>query len=162
MEDRQDPMLPFAETVLSVTKQASKLDARATFGRVAVEPNGTNAIASKVTAWLDARAAMDDDLTALVEGVAGMEGVEVSNESLSPGVEFDPGLRDRVAHILGSPPLVSTAAGHDAGVLATAGVPVAMLFVRNATGVSHSPFENATSEDCAAGVDALARLLAVL
>ena len=50
-----------------------------------------------------------------------------------------------------------TGAGHDAGILAAAGVPTAMLFVRNPTGVSHSPAEHAEAADCLAGVDALAR-----
>jgi N-carbamoyl-L-amino-acid hydrolase len=34
-----------------------------------------------------------------------------------------------------------------------------MLFVRNPTGVSHSPQEHATLEDCEAGVTALAAVL---
>ena len=54
--------------------------------------------------------------------------------------------------------MLPTGAGHDAGVLA-AHLPTAMLFVRNPTGVSHSPAEAATDADCAAGVAALARVL---
>jgi N-carbamoyl-L-amino-acid hydrolase len=38
-------------------------------------------------------------------------------------------------------------------------VPTAMLFVRNPTGVSHSPAEHAEPADCAAGVRALATVL---
>jgi N-carbamoyl-L-amino-acid hydrolase len=37
-----------------------------------------------------------------------------------------------------------------------------MLFVRNPTGVSHSPAEHAGPEDCAAGVAALAAVLSDL
>jgi N-carbamoyl-L-amino-acid hydrolase len=37
-----------------------------------------------------------------------------------------------------------------------------MIFVRNPTGVSHSPAENAEHEDCVGGVDALAAVLAEL
>jgi N-carbamoyl-L-amino-acid hydrolase len=37
-----------------------------------------------------------------------------------------------------------------------------MLFVRNPTGVSHSPAEHASDEDCAAGVEALATVLGEL
>ena len=40
-----------------------------------------------------------------------------------------------------------------------AGIPTAMLFVRNPTGVSHSPAEHAEMDDCLAGVDALATVL---
>jgi beta-ureidopropionase / N-carbamoyl-L-amino-acid hydrolase len=49
----------------------------------------------------------------------------------------------------------------DAAVLASE-LPTAMLFVRNPTGVSHSPYETASDEDCRAGVDALTAALAVL
>ena len=34
-----------------------------------------------------------------------------------------------------------------------------MLFVRNPTGISHSPAEHASIPDCLAGVDALAETL---
>jgi N-carbamoyl-L-amino-acid hydrolase len=37
-----------------------------------------------------------------------------------------------------------------------------MLFVRNPTGVSHSPAERAEREDCLAGVAALAAVIADL
>jgi N-carbamoyl-L-amino-acid hydrolase len=52
--------------------------------------------------------------------------------------------------------MLSTGAGHDAGVLATAGLTTAMLFVRNPTGISHSPAEFAERKDCHSGVCALA------
>ena len=55
-------------------------------------------------------------------------------------------------------PVLATGAGHDAGVLA-ARVPTGMLFVRNPTGVSHSPAEHADLADCEAGVSALALVL---
>jgi N-carbamoyl-L-amino-acid hydrolase len=55
-------------------------------------------------------------------------------------------------------PALPTGAGHDAGFLA-ARVPAAMLFVRNPTGVSHSPAEHADLADCEAGVRALAAVL---
>jgi N-carbamoyl-L-amino-acid hydrolase len=55
-------------------------------------------------------------------------------------------------------PALPTGAGHDAGILA-ARVPSAMLFVRNPTGVSHSPAEHAEDDDCRAGIDALATVL---
>ena len=50
MEDRHDPMLTYAMTALAANKQARLAGQRATFGRVEVEPNGTNAVPSRVTA----------------------------------------------------------------------------------------------------------------
>jgi len=51
-------------------------------------------------------------------------------------------------------------AGHDAAVLAGAGVPTAMLFVRSLNGgVSHSPLEESAPEDVELAVDVLAGAL---
>ncbi len=170
MEDRRDPMLTYAMTVLAANKQARLAGARATFGRVEVQPNGTNAIPSEVTGWLDARAETSADLLELVAQVermaverAGRDGtaVVVTPESVSAEVVFDPELAARVAEGRAWPSL-PTAAGHDAGILAAAGIPTAMLFVRNPTGVSHSPEEHAEIPDCLAGVEALADTLALL
>lgn len=170
MEDRQDPMLTYAMTALAANKQARLAGQRATFGRVAVEPNGTNAVPSRVTAWLDARCATDAGLTDLVDAVvrqatdrADRDGttVEVTPESVSASVAFDPALAAAVAadHEGGDWPVIPTQAGHDAGILSAAGIPTAMLFVRNPTGVSHSPAEHAEVADCLVGVSALADTL---
>ena len=88
------------------------------------------------------------------------DGVEwtLTAESVTPPVDFDPELRDKLSALLGGAPVLPTGAGHDAGVLAPH-VPTAMLFVRNPTGVSHAPEESATDVDCAAGVEALATVL---
>ncbi|WP_313404412.1 allantoate amidohydrolase [Aeromicrobium sp.] len=166
MSDRRDPMLAYAATALAARDVAVEAAARATFGRLSVDPGGTNAIASRVTAWLDARATDEDQLTTLVDRIASVareaadsDGVtvEVAAESVSTAVEFDVPLRNRLAAVLDAP-LLPTAAGHDAGVL-SALVPTAMLFVRNPTGVSHSPHEWAEDADCDAGVDALVTVL---
>jgi N-carbamoyl-L-amino-acid hydrolase len=171
MEDRADPMLTYAMTALSANKRARLSGARATFGRLEVEPNGTNAIPSAVRAWLDARAPDEETLRKVVDEVgtqasdrAYRDGTSltVERESFTGAVEFDPSLRDRVAALLGGVPLLPTAAGHDAGILAQAGIASAMLFVRNPTGVSHSPHEHADRDDCLAGVHALATVLAEL
>lgn len=169
MGDRQDPMLTYAYTVLAANKEARLTGAHATIGRVTVSPNATNAIPARVTGWLDARAADQSTLDSLVEAVRWRAGERADRdgttftmaaESISPEVGFDPALRDRVVGVLGADtPVIGTGAGHDAGVLATAGVSTTMLFVRNPTGVSHSPAEHATDDDCAAGVLALARIL---
>ncbi|MGZ4473499.1 MAG: allantoate amidohydrolase [Nocardioidaceae bacterium] len=167
MEDRRDPMLTYAMTVLAANKQARLAGQRATFGRVDVRPNGTNAVPSQVTAWLDARAdsaahldAMLADVERLAAERAGRDGtgVTVTAESVSGEVAFDTALAARIAGPAGWP-VIPTMAGHDAGVLSSHGIPTAMLFVRNPTGVSHSPAEFAEPADCLAGVDALADTL---
>ena len=168
LEDRRDPMLTYANTVLAARKKARQHGALATFGKVSVEPTGTNAIASLVRGWLDSRAADEATLTALVEEIAvaaaeraERDGVraEVVRESYTPVVDFDAPLRDRLAAVLGAgTPVLPTGAGHDAGILSSV-IPTAMLFVRNPTGVSHSPSEHAGEADCLAGTAALANVL---
>ena len=157
MQDRNDPMARFAATMLRVLEKARSDGTRATFGRVQVTPNSTNAIPSRVTAWLDARAATEAALDSLVASVG--DEIPLTAESVTRRVEFDSDLRDRLVDLLGGVPVLPTAAGHDAGVLAEAGVSSAMLFVRNPTGISHSPEEHATAEDCIVGTESLARVL---
>jgi N-carbamoyl-L-amino-acid hydrolase len=165
LQDRADPMLVLAAVVLGAREAAIRHDALATVGKVEVRPGGVNAIPSHVTAWLDVRGEDEArvrellaDITALGSGGGRALG-SVTEESWTPPTAFDVGLRDRVATLLGDVPLLPTGAGHDAGVLATAGVRSCMLFVRNPTGVSHSPAEHADRDDCLAGVEALARVI---
>jgi N-carbamoyl-L-amino-acid hydrolase len=171
LADRRDPMLPFAATVLAARAAAGRCGALATFGKVAAEPGAANAISSSVHAWLDARAPDEmvleqlvTDVWAAAQAAASEHGVTVSRrrESVSPQVSFDAGLREQLVSVLAAAgfaaPVLPTGAGHDAGVLA-ARIPTAMLFVRNPTGVSHSPAEHAEMADCEAGVAALAAVL---
>ena len=171
LADRRDPMLPFAAAVLAARQAAATHGARATVGKVIAQPGAVNAVSARVTGWLDARgpdervlqAVVDEVLAAAREAAAG-HGVElaVETESATPAVWFDPTLRETLASSLAArgirAPVLPTGAGHDAGVLA-ARVPSGMLFVRNPTGVSHSPAEHADPADCAAGVQALAAVL---
>ncbi|WP_077063516.1 allantoate amidohydrolase [Streptomyces sp. MP131-18] len=167
IEDRHDPMLTYAHTVLAARKRARLAGALATFGKVEAEPNAVNAVPALVRGWLDSRAQDTATLDALVAAIeqgaaerGGRDGVTVAvtRESHTPGVAFAPGLRDALAARLGGAPVLATGAGHDAGILAAA-VPTAMLYVRNPTGVSHAPEEHAEETDCLAGVTALADVL---
>ncbi|HUC59177.1 MAG TPA: allantoate amidohydrolase [Streptosporangiaceae bacterium] len=171
LADRRDPMLAFAATVLGARQAAEAAGGLATMSKVVAVPGGTNGINSAVRAWLDARAPDDQALTRLTgqvmetaraAGVTHRVTVSAERESLSPLVEFDVDLRDRLMTALArqgmAAPVLPTGAGHDAGVLAGV-LPTAMLFVRNPSGISHSPAEYATPEDCEAGVEALAFVL---
>ena len=168
--DRRDPMLAFASSVHSARAAATTHDAVATFGKVQVLPNGANAIPSQIKAWLDARAADEatlSDLVAAIEAEARNHStkdrieLDVFAESITPIVEFTSAPREKLrralAH-LGDVPIIPTAAGHDAGILSSK-VPTAMLFVRNPTGISHSPDEFAEPEDCNRGAQALADIM---
>ena len=165
------PMLTYAFAVLAANKEARLRGAHATVGRVSVAPNATNAVPSRVTGWLDARAADARDAGRArrrhrAQGDRprrpGRHDGRRSPRSPSPP-RCPSTRRSRPASPPSSAtrPLLPTGAGHDAGVL-SAHLPTAMLFVRNPTGVSHAPDEHATDDDCAAGVAALAAVLAEL
>ena len=172
--DRRDPMLACAAAILAARGAATQQGALATVGKVSAEPGAVNAISSSVTAWLDARAPDETRLHSVVERVLAQAravataqgvGLDASQESVTPAVDFDAALRDRLVATLAAAgiraPVLPTGAGHDAGVLAAL-VPAGMVFVRNPTGVSHSPAEHADPGDCATGITALAAVLADL
>jgi beta-ureidopropionase / N-carbamoyl-L-amino-acid hydrolase len=159
LEDRDDPMLRHARVVLAARESATACGALGTVGKVRVDPNGVNAIPARVTTWLDARADDEADVRRIVDEVARVAGTTPVEESWTPRVDLDAPLRDRLAARLGGAPLLATGAGHDAGILAMAGIPSAMLFVRNPTGTSHAPGEHAERDDCVAGIVALADVL---
>jgi N-carbamoyl-L-amino-acid hydrolase len=191
---RHDPMLDLARLITDVRAAAEHAGALATLAKVQVEPNGVNAIPSRVRAWIDARAETEDAVLAVIgdpanvgivagtgrserpglrsahsgAGGGGLDQWGPVEESWTPATVFDPALAARLADVVGRPgsqlpaPVIGTGAGHDAGILAAAGVPTAMLFVRNPTGISHSPAEFAEEADCDAGVRALTAVLADL
>ncbi|GAA2741154.1 allantoate amidohydrolase [Terrabacter aerolatus] len=165
LEDRKDAMLGLAEVVQAARSYAVRLGCVATVGKVDVVPGGVNAIPSHVTAWLDARGRSEHVVHAVVDAVSAEAqrlGASTTEESWTPTTTFDTRLVERLHGILPDAPLLGTGAGHDAGILATHGVATAMLFVRNPTGVSHSPSESATTEDCHHGVTALTAVVTEL
>ena len=171
--DRRDPMMGLAVLIESARREAAERDsishaARATVGKVQCTPNAVNAIPSHVIGWLDARAQDEATLDAMLEAIGrdmldlpGLH-VQIAMESRTPAQTFDVSLSTALATMLGGAPMLATGAGHDAGVLAEIGVPSAMLFVRNPTGISHSPEEHAEDADCETGAAALADVLADL
>lgn len=171
MTDRRDPVVAAAKMIVGIQEIArAHPGARATVGRLQPVPGGTNVIASRVDLWIDVRhpddavtAAVVEAIQARVDAQAAEEGctARLTLESLSPTVHFDGGLRGRLQDLLPAAPLLHTGAGHDAGILSTR-IPTAMLFVRNPTGISHSPEEFVEDDDAEAGAVALADALAGL
>jgi N-carbamoyl-L-amino-acid hydrolase len=153
MDGRQDALLAAARLIVAAN-EACTPDMRATVGRIVVEPNALTAIAARATVWLDARSPDVDALDAWLTSLDGL--AELAIESRSPAVTFDEALRARLT--APSVPEVVCWAGHDAGLLA-ARVPAAMVLVRNATGVSHSPAEHVELDDAAAGATAILEAL---
>jgi acetylornithine deacetylase/succinyl-diaminopimelate desuccinylase-like protein len=153
MEAREDALVDAAAFVLRV-RGAARPGTVATVGRLVVEPGAANVVPARVTLSVDARAGTPEELDALVAEI----GFEPSQRTEPVAMGGAP-LASLRAVLPGAPELVS-GAGHDAAVLANAGVPSAMLFVRSLNGgISHSPDELSSEEDIELGVATLAAAL---
>jgi acetylornithine deacetylase/succinyl-diaminopimelate desuccinylase-like protein len=153
MELRSDALVEAARFVLHV-RGCARDGAVATVGAVEVEPNATNVVPARVTVAVDARAPEAGALDELVEAI----GFEPSSRLEPVAMSGRP--FEAVCELLPDAPRLVSGAGHDAMVLAAAGVPTAMLFVRSLNGgASHSPLELTADEDIALAVDALTETL---
>ena len=159
MDVREDALVKAAGFVLHAEAVARGIDgAVATVGQVAVEPGGTNVIPGRVVVSVDARAPDAGRLDRLAAALEIEEPIRTEPSPMSE--EIRAALRAEV-EALGLPVLeLPSGAGHDAGILATAGVPSGMLFVRSLNGgISHNPAELSSEEDIALAVDVLERTL---
>jgi acetylornithine deacetylase/succinyl-diaminopimelate desuccinylase-like protein len=149
MAMRDDALVQAAEFVLHV-RNAPTGDAVATVGAIEVEPNAVNVVPACVTVSVDARAPTVEELDALVAAIG-----------FVPTMRNEPAVMgDAFAAVLPDAPRLVSGAGHDAMVLAAAGVPSSMLFVRSLNGgVSHHPDELSSAEDSVLAVDALVAAL---
>jgi acetylornithine deacetylase/succinyl-diaminopimelate desuccinylase-like protein len=162
MHGREDALVAAAEYILRVRDLASNVEgAVGTVGQVFVEPGAANVIPGRVRVSVDVRAPDRQRLDSLVAAL-----------DLRPDFRLEPvpmaerplaALRDEIER-RGLPVVeLPSGAGHDAAVLAAAGVPTAMLFVRSQNGgVSHSPEEESSPEDVALAVDVLTAALTSL
>jgi acetylornithine deacetylase/succinyl-diaminopimelate desuccinylase-like protein len=162
MAARRDALIEAAEYVLRVRDIAAAIDeAVATIGELQVEPGATNVIPGRVRVSVDARAPDRERLDRLVAELDiradfRLEPVQTADE---PRSALRAEIEGRGLPVVELP----SGAGHDAAVLAAAGVQTAMLFVRSLNGgVSHSPDELSSPEDIELAVDVLAGALARL
>ena len=159
MATRDDALAKAAEFVVRVRDAAAAIEgAVATVGSLEVEPGAANVIPGRVRLTVDARAPdaerLDRLLTALGLDPKPHNAPAVMDESVRAV------LREEIER-LGLPALeLASGAGHDAGVLASAGVETGMLFVRSLNGgASHSPDELTSDEDVALAIEVLAAAL---
>jgi len=162
MSDRRDALVAAAEYVLHVRDAAASVeDAVATVGLLVVEPGAGNVIPGRARLSVDVRAPDRERLDRLVaelqlEPFFRLEPVPMADE---PRAALRSELEARGLPVVE----LASGAGHDAAILAGAGVPTAMLFVRSLNGgVSHSPDEHSSAEDVELAIDVLAGALARL
>jgi len=159
MDARDDALCKAAEYVLRVRDAAAAIDgAVGTVGVLEVEPGAVNVIPGAVNLTVDARAPDAARLGRLLSEL------DLEPEPVVPAAPMAESvrrvLREEVERV-GLPVIeLPSGAGHDAGVLATAGVEAGMLFVRSLNeGVSHSPDEHSSDEDIGLAVDVLTATL---
>jgi acetylornithine deacetylase/succinyl-diaminopimelate desuccinylase-like protein len=153
MTARNDALVQAARFVLHVN-ECARDGAVATVGAVTVEPNAANVVPARVTVFVDARAPRAEQLDGLVAAI-GFEPASRLEPVAMSGPPFE-----TLSTLLPDAPTLVSGAGHDAMVLAAAGVPTGMLFVRSLNGgASHSPDELTSDEDIALAVDALTEAL---
>ena len=162
MVGRADALVAAAEYVLHVRDVAAGIEgAVATVGRVDVEPGAANVIPGRVHVSVDARAPDRERLDRLTEELElepdfRMEPVPMAE---GPVAALRAALEARKLPVVELP----SGAGHDAAILAAAGVPTGMLFVRSLNGgISHSPAEESAPEDVGLAVEVLTEALATL
>lgn len=173
MTQRRDGLLAAARFVLAAHLLArSDTRWRATAGELTVTDPAANVIAREVTVSVDARAQSDESLDALLAGLrdAAAESARQSDCDWAAtlawreaAVEMSPAVTQTLAAAAGHQIAATSWAGHDAGILAAAGVPAGMIFVRaGRAGLSHSPDETADAPDIAVAIDTLAQALSGL
>jgi allantoate deiminase len=159
MHARRDALVEAAAYVLRVRDVAGAVEgAVATVGRLEVEPGAENVVPALARLRVDARAPDRARLDRLVAELGLEPDYRVEPAPLS---ELVRGMLREEVERLGLPIVeLPSGAGHDAGVLAAAGVDAAMLFVRSLNGgVSHCPEEASSEEDVGLAVEALAAVL---
>jgi allantoate deiminase len=168
MSLRRDALAAAAEIMGLAEAEASATGTTvATVGQLDLEPGGINIIPGRVEFSLDLRdideGVRDGVERRIREGARELcrrRGVALEVEVLqrippAPCSELVMDAAGRAFERLGiRPHALPSGAGHDGMHLAGL-CPIGMIFVRSRDGVSHSPEEWSTKEDCAAGGDAL-------
>ena len=176
MNERQDAMLAAAQLTVAVREVATARQGRqvGTVGRIEVEPNSPNVIPGRVTLSVEFRDLSEATLRELGEAVkargaaiakATNTKITFSLASTNPAAPATKGVQDaigRSADALGLKTMrLPSGAGHDAQQIAAL-CPMGMIFVPSVGGISHSPKELTSWEDCANGANVLLRTVLAL
>jgi N-carbamoyl-L-amino-acid hydrolase len=140
-----------------------------TVGHIEVTPNAPNVIPGRAQLTVEFRDLSEGTLLKLADALRGeipkiesatRTTIALTNASRSPAAAASAGVQSAIERAstglgLGTTRLPS-GAGHDAQMMAQL-MPMGMIFVPSIGGISHSPKELTTWEDCANGANALLR-----
>jgi beta-ureidopropionase / N-carbamoyl-L-amino-acid hydrolase len=169
MNERKDAMVAAAQLTLAVREIAARRQGRqvGTVGRIEVEPNSPNVIPGKATLSVEFRDLSEQVLRELGEAVK-TRGAAIAKEtgttitftlaSTNIGAPASSGVQAAIGKAASALSLqtrvLPSGAGHDAQQMARI-CPMGMIFVPSVGGVSHSPKELTTWDDCARGANVL-------
>ena len=174
MSDRSDAFAACAELALRLRERALEIPGSVvTIGDVAIPNPASNVIPGVVRASVDVRAPSVEALDVLVAAVPAVAaevaarnrcGVDAARAGYSQPVALSSRVRHSIRAAAGRAGVPITelvsGAGHDAGILAAAGVDAGMLFVRSLNGgASHRPDELSDEAEVAAWIAVLAETL---
>ena len=169
MADRQDALLAASHLTIAVRQVVNSEPGRhvGTVGRLDVTPNAPNVIPGLVRLTIELRDLSTEKLRRLAERIR-LRAAEIARDTTTT-IEFAPGQHnapadaavdvqqaiERSARRLGlTTRRMPSGAGHDAQMMARLS-PMGMIFVPSVRGISHSPLELTSWDDCARGADVL-------
>jgi N-carbamoyl-L-amino-acid hydrolase len=171
MNERQDAMLAASQLTVAVREVATSRQGRqvGTVGRIEVEPNSPNVIPGRVVLSVEFRDLSEQTLRELGDAVKarGAAIAKATNTkitftlaSTNRPAPATKGVQDaigRSADAMGLKAMrLPSGAGHDAQQIAAL-CPMGMIFVPSVGGISHSPKELTSWDDCANGANVLLR-----
>jgi len=169
MAERQDALLAASHLTIAVRDVVASEPGRqvGTVGRIEVIPNAQNVIPGVVRLTIELRDLSPDKLVRLAERIR-LRAAEIARETKT-AIEFTSSNHntpanaalevqraiERSAGRLGfASQRMPSGAGHDAQMMAQLS-PMGMIFVPSVRGISHSPLELTSWEDCARGANVL-------
>jgi N-carbamoyl-L-amino-acid hydrolase len=168
MEARNDALAAAARLVICVEQLATQKQCRvATVGQLTVAPNAINIIPGTVTLTIELR---DLDARKISAALALLQ-LQIAEIAQQSRVRIELSEREPIQPVPCSPIIkdairracvdlgvkfqnIPSGAGHDAQIMAKLG-PMGMIFVPSQLGISHSPSEFTSPEDCALGAQVL-------
>jgi N-carbamoyl-L-amino-acid hydrolase len=169
MADRQDALVAAARLTLAVREVVTGRPGRqvGTVGHLDVEPNAPNVIPGTVRLTIELRdlspealASMAAEISARAEEIArtSRTGIELTSLGGNPPALASADVQQAIERAASARGLESvrlpSGAGHDAQMMAQLG-PMGMIFVPSVGGISHSPRELTSWQDCANGANVL-------
>jgi N-carbamoyl-L-amino-acid hydrolase len=169
MNERHDAMVAASQLTLAVREIASRRQGRqvGTVGRIEIEPNSPNVIPGRATLSVEFRdlseqvlRELGDAIKSRAAAIAKETGTTITFTlaSTNPAAMATSGVQDAIGRAAASAGLktmrLPSGAGHDAQQLVKI-CPMGMIFVPSVGGISHSPKELTSWEDCANGANVL-------